>query len=402
MIIKPVIIHPMDLLGNKIGGPETFIRNFIKYAPHDFEMEFVGVTCDKKNRPMGKWQIITAYKKNIRFLPILYVRDENVRTKIPLSLKFTLALFRYKKQVSSNNKILIYHRIEPSLPLANVPGKKVGFIHNNTMDMLHSAHTEVKWRYFPRLYFQMEKKLISRMDKVFVVIEDMVQFYQRRYPFMANRFSFLPTWVDEETFYPYKNGVKARHKSTFFKSQRFPADAKLILFVGRLEGQKDPLLLIDTFYYINRHIPETRLLIVGKGALRKKMENRIEQYGLKERVVFLGILPQDKVANLMKISEIFLLTSESEGMPRSVLEALGCGLPVVCTDVGEVRRVVRDEFSGLICSKRNPKAIGDAVLKILKDSKFTVENCLSSIQDYTARRVLNKVYNFYCDLGTKQ
>jgi len=104
----------------------------------------------------------------------------------------------------------------------------------------------------------------------------------------------------------------------------------------------------------------------------------------------------------MRISDVFLLTSAFETGPRSVREALGCGLPVVSTDVGEVKRVVRDEFSGLICSKRDANVIGDAVLKILKDNKCSAENCQLSIQDYTARRVLNKVYNIYYDLGAKQ
>lgn len=393
--LKLLIVYPMDLLGNKIGGMQTFIKNFIKYAPDDFEIEFVGVTCDKKNRPIGKWQNIIAFGTKVNFLPVLYVRDENVRTKIPLGLKFTLALFRYKKQVSSDNKILTYHRIEPGLSLADVPGRKVCFIHNNTMDLLYSAHTEAKWRRFPRLYFQMENRLISRMDKVFVVSQDVVEFYQKKYPFMADRFSFLPTWVDEETFFPYKNGVKAERKSIFLKSRGFPAKTKLILFVGRLEGQKDPLLLIDTFYYANKYAPETRLLIVGKGALRKKMENRIEQYGLKKRTVFLGNLPQDKVAELMRISDVFLLTSAFEGMPMSVLEALGCGLPVVSTDVGEVKRVVINDFSGLICPERDATVIGNAILRVLNENKFASDNCVSSIRDYTAVRILKRVYDTY-------
>jgi glycosyltransferase involved in cell wall biosynthesis len=392
----------MDPLGNKIGGIETMIRSFIKYAPDDFDIEFVGVTSDKQNRPVGKWQQITAYTKKINFLPVLYIREENVRTTIPLSLKFTLSLFKYKKQLNCKDRILTYHRIEPSFPHANIPAKKVCFIHNNTIDLLYSPHTEVKWRNFPLLYFQMEKKLISQMNKVFAVREDVVESYQKKYPFMADRFSFLPTWVDEETFSPYNNEVKAGHKSMFLKSKSLQANTKLILFVARLEGQKDPLLLIDTFYYVNKHFPEIILLIVGTGALKGKMEDKIKQYGLKEKICFLSTLSQKKVAELMRISDVFLLTSAFEGMPRSVLEALGCGLPVVSTDVGEVRRVVRNKFSGLICTERKATAIGDAVLKVLNGKNISVDKCLLSIQDYTAKRVLGMVYSAYYDLTEKR
>lgn len=240
------------------------------------------------------------------------------------------------------------------------------------------------------------------MDKVFVVIEDVVKFYRKKYPFMADRFSFLPAWVDEETFFPYESEVKANRKAIFSKSKNFPPNAKLILFVGRLEGQKDPLLLMDAFNYINKHAPQTRMLIVGKGLLKRKMQSKVEKYELKEEVLFFGNLSQDKIAEFMRISDVFLLTSAFEGMPRSVLEALACGLPVVSTNVGEVKRAVRDGFSGLICSKRNADTIGNAVLKILKEKKISIENCLSSIKDYTANRVLSKVYNAYYDLPKKR
>jgi glycosyltransferase involved in cell wall biosynthesis len=391
----------MDLVGHKIGGIETFIRNFIEYTPDDFEIEFVGVTCDKKNRPVGKWQKITTYRKNVNFLPILYVRDENVRTKIPLSLKFTLSLLKYKKLFERNSRILTYHRIEPSLALANTPGKKILFIHNDTMGCIYSPHSETKWRRFPRLYFQMERKLINQMNKVFVVREDVVEFYRRKYPFMADRFSFLPTWVDGETFHPYDDKTKVRLKSAFLEKMTLSANSNLILFVGRLEGQKDPLLLIDAFNYINKHHPQTRLLIVGTGVLKREVEAKIEQCRLKEKAVLVGALPPDEVAELMRISDLALSTSAFEGMQMSVLEALACGLPVVSTDVGEVRRVVKNKFSGLICMERNAAAIGDAVLKVLKGKNFSVENCLLSIKDYTAKHVLNNVYNAYYDLNNK-
>jgi len=392
----------MDLLGSKIGGIQTFIKNFIKYAPDDFDIELIGVSSDKENRPVGKWQNIKIYDKNINFLPVLYVKDENVRPRIPLSLKFALALLKYKKLFDCNSRILSYHRIESSLSFINRPARHLLFIHNNMIDLLYSPLTESKWRKFPSFYFHLEKRVIGKMDKVFVVIEDVVKFYREKYPFMADRFSFLPTWVDEETFSPYENEIKVRHKTIFSKSKNFPPNAKLILFVGRLEGAKDPLLLIDAFNYINKHAPQTRMLIVGKGLLKRKMLSKVEKYGLKEKVLFFGNLSQDKIAELMKISDVFLLTSAFEGMPMGVLEALACGLPVVSADVGEVKRTVRDGFSGLICSKRSADIIGNAVLKILKEKKISIENCLSSIKDYTAGRVLSEVYEVYRNLGAKR
>ncbi|HJX31931.1 MAG TPA: hypothetical protein VJ624_08815, partial [Thermodesulfobacteriota bacterium] len=81
--VKCLILYQMDPLGGKIGGIETFDRNFIKYAPEDLDIEFVGVSSDKRCR-IGRWQEAELYGKKFNFLPVLYVKNENVRTPIPL------------------------------------------------------------------------------------------------------------------------------------------------------------------------------------------------------------------------------------------------------------------------------------------------------------------------------
>ena len=94
------------------------------------------------------------------------------------------------------------------------------------------------------------------------------------------------------------------------------------------------------------------------------MEERLREYVLEEKVIFFSALAQDKVAKIMQISDVFLMTSAFEGMPRSVMESLGCGLPVVTTDVGEVRLTVRDDFSGIVCKQREPEVLAEAVEKV--------------------------------------
>lgn len=397
--VRPLIVYPMDPLGRKIGGIETFLKGFVKYAPENFVIEWIGVTSDRKRRPVGVWQDISLKGKKLKFFPLLYVKDENVRTKIPLSLKFTLSLFRHR--FPFEGRILEFHRIEPSIPFRKTPNKKILFVHGNTKD-LYNSHTEIKWGKFPWLYFKLEERLINKMEKIFVVREDSVKFYQERYPYIAERFLFFPTWVDEEIFYPYTEKVKEIKKAEFLRKQNFNQKDKLILFVGRLEGQKDPLFLIDTFYYVHSKNNFTKLFIIGKGSLRKKMEYKIKEYHLEKNVKFFGVTPQAEVAEVMRISDVFLLTSASEGMPISILESLGCGLPVVSTNAGEVKKVIREGFSGKIVSNRNQEVMGEAVLDVLNNRRdFSIKNCLLCIQDYTAKKVLEKVYKIHYQILDK-
>src|SRR6185295_17407652 len=99
---------------------------------------------------------------------------------------------------------------------------------------------------------------------------------------------------------------------------------------------------------IQRERPSVRLLVVGDGVMRMELIERTRALGIEQRVTFAGLRNSEEVSDLLQIADAFLLTSAYEGMPMAALEALGCGVPVVTTAVGEVSRVVRDGVSGRI------------------------------------------------------
>jgi len=385
----------MDPLGNKIGGIETFNRNFIKYSPEDFEIEFVGITSNKE-REVGKWQEVELYGKKFYFLPVLYVKDENTKTTIPLSAKFTFSLFKHKAKIPLNDRMMLFHRIEPSLPFKKHLNPKFLIIHSHMKELYH-PFSEIRWSRFPYLYFKLEERLITQMKKIFVVRRDGVKFYQKRYPALSSRFTFLPTWVDENIFYPLPENERQQRREEFARQEGLTPQNKLILFVGRIERQKNPLLLIDSFHYVHFCDSRAILVVVGTGSLLKEVQDKVKQKGLEQVVKFFGSLPQKKVAHLMRISDVFLLTSTFEGMPISVLEALACGLPVITTDVGEVKLVVKDGFSGRVVEGGTAE-IGTAVLEVLNHrTRFSPEHCLASVEPYRARNVLMPFYSYFIE-----
>ena len=133
--------------------------------------------------------------------------------------------------------------------------------------------------------------------------------------------------------------------------------------------------------------------------MKGQVEKHISSLAMKDRVVFLGVLPQTDVAELMRISDVLLLTSAFEGMPRAAVEALACGLPVVSTNVGEANRIVKKGISGLVTDNRSPEALAKAVLDIFNSSHlYTPSKCVSCIKPYLARDVLVDLYQAYQDL----
>lgn len=401
--IKLLIVHPMDIMGRKIGGIETFVRTLIKYAPENFDIDFVGITTDNDRRPVGVRQEIVCKGHKISFLPLMSVKDENKRPLIPLSLKFVIRLFLNICKIEYKKRVFLFNRIESILPFRLFRNKRMLVIHTETRDMLRNPNSEVKWKYFTWLYILYEKSIIGNVDKVFVVREDTTDYYKKLYPAMKTRFAFLPTWFDKETFFPADPSDKTAVKKEFCQSLNIPPQYKLVLFAGRLESVKNPSLLIDIFRHINQEAKDTCMIIVGAGACEAKMRKTAEEYGLSDAVRFLGAKGTSDTARIMRTCDILLLASAFEGMPRSILESLASGIPVVTTDVGECRRVVIDDFSGYVSKQYDAKKLADLALRILGNpDKFSASNCVKAVSEYTAENILKDVYNVFRELTVKQ
>jgi len=115
---------------------------------------------------------------------------------------------------------------------------------------------------------------------------------------------------------------------------------KQLLFVGRLKTGKGVDTLVKSFGRIAFDHPDWTLKIVGDGPLRNDLEADVERLGIESQVDFLGKVPNKNMPELYNESAIFVLPSLNEGMPRTVLEAMACGTPVVTSDLPQLIPVV--------------------------------------------------------------
>jgi glycosyltransferase involved in cell wall biosynthesis len=136
-----------------------------------------------------------------------------------------------------------------------------------------------------------------------------------------------------------------------------------LLSVGRLRAPKDFVTLIRAFAALE---PGTaRLRIAGDGPDRAAVEAEIERLGLQGRVELLGT--RDDIPELLAGADVFVLASDSEGLPMSVLEAMAAGLPVVASAVGGVPEAVRDGETGALVPPRDSAALAHAIGRIVAD-----------------------------------
>lgn len=146
--------------------------------------------------------------------------------------------------------------------------------------------------------------------------------------------------------------------------ERYADRAKVLVHVGRFNEQKNHEGLLLAFRTVAEQEPDCRLDLLGDGELREKTEGLAKQLGIYEKIRFLG--SQSNVYPYLKEADIFLLPSNYEGMPMTIIEAMGTGLPVVATAVGGVPDMICHGESGLLTST-DPEEIAGAVLSLIPD-----------------------------------
>ncbi|MBI5649456.1 MAG: glycosyltransferase family 4 protein [Chloroflexi bacterium] len=139
--------------------------------------------------------------------------------------------------------------------------------------------------------------------------------------------------------------------------------SRTILAVARLTAQKS----IDTLLDALALVPDARLKIIGDGPERATLQNRARKLNLQDRVTFLGALPPRDLPAQYADCALFALPSIREGFGIVFAEALLCGAPVIATNTGGAVDIVRDGETGLLVPERDPRALADAIQKLLDD-----------------------------------
>ena len=127
--------------------------------------------------------------------------------------------------------------------------------------------------------------------------------------------------------------------------------------------QKDIPNLLHAIPGVLAAVPEAHFILVGEGDLRAELETLAGELGIRPQVHFLGF--RSDVVELLKTIDVFALSSQWEGLPVTILEAMAMGKPVVCTDVGGVSEVVVPDQTGLLVPPRSPETLARAIIHLL-------------------------------------
>ncbi|MGI9148876.1 MAG: glycosyltransferase family 4 protein [Chloroflexota bacterium] len=173
----------------------------------------------------------------------------------------------------------------------------------------------------------------------------------------AGQVSHIPNGVDTDVF--TQNGSRAELRT----SLGVPAEVPLVGWVGRLRPEKAPQAFLRVAEAVRRSRPDARFVLVGDGPLAAALEHEIQERGLAGCVQLAGV--RADMARVYPAFDLLVQTSESEGMPLVILEAMACGRPVVAMDVGGVPEVVQVDTTGLLAAPGDVAWLVKCVLELL-------------------------------------
>lgn len=269
--------------------------------------------------------------------------------------------------------------------LAGVP-VVVHTFHGHTFDAYFSSAAT-------RAFVQVERGLARLTDRIIAISEaqrfDLVERYRVA---TARQVRVVPLGLDLDPF------RRASSEPAAVRAELgLPLAAKLVVFAGRLVPIKRLDVLLEAFARVVKAEPAARLLIAGDGepGFRRELERRAQALA-PGRVDFLGL--RRDLPRLFGAADVFALSSDNEGTPVAVIEALAAGLSVAASDVGGVSEILAPG-TGRVVPRQDPDALARALLELLgRGGRISDAERDRVVQRFSHRRLIDDVTGLYDEL----
>ncbi len=143
-------------------------------------------------------------------------------------------------------------------------------------------------------------------------------------------------------------------------------ESMTVTMVGRLEREKNYPMLLRVAREVVSRFSETRFVIVGKGSLERELRESACALGLRGQVLFLG--QRSDIGDILKATDISVLTSDREGLPNAVIESMAAGKPIVCSEYDGAREIICDGQNALLAPRGDTECFTSQVLRLIQDA----------------------------------
>ena len=230
--------------------------------------------------------------------------------------------------------------------------------------IVHTPHGHVFWGYFgplqTRLFILFEKWTARITDAIVTLTPQEREDHLRFHVAPEGRFTVIHSGVDLESF--LSDRLQGEEAKTVLG---IPPEITVIGTVGRLTAVKGQEVLIRAASELIRRGERVFLVLLGGGELRRELEELSFRLGISEQVRFLGW--RTDVARIMVACDIFCLPSRNEGMGKVLVEAMALGKPIVASDIGGIKNIVRPGENGLLVPVGDVEAWIEAIARLCRD-----------------------------------
>jgi len=216
-------------------------------------------------------------------------------------------------------------------------------------------------------WFFRYKQIYQKTDRT-QVISKWLEKRARKNKF-SKKIDLVPNGVDLEKYDQYFSEDQKKDLRT---ELGILPEEKVIITTSRLAKKNGIIDLVKGFFEAQKKIDNLRLLVVGEGKERKKIEKLIKKLKIEKKVIMTGFVSNDEVVKYYKIADLFVRPSHSEGMGNSFIEAMYARVPVIATPVGGIVDFLKDVETGFFCKIKDARDLSAKIIYVL-DEKNKVQ-----------------------------
>ncbi len=281
------------------------------------------------------------------------------------------------------------------LHLHNSPGAFWGtlaqIVSGTRVPIVRTEHNPYLPHALPGIYRALYRRLIKRAKRIICVSEMVRRSYVESFPRYADRYVTILNGVRVEDF------EELPPRPECCADFKLAPEVRLIGTVGRMTAVKNQRLLIEALYMLRAKGTEAHLAIIGEGELRGELAAYAGDLGVSEYVSL--VKETRNISEFYGALDVFCLSSDSEGIPLTLLEAMAAGVPVVSTEVGGIPEVIEDGVNGYLVPAGSPESLAKRVDEILLDPARGAELAAKARETvrtrFTAERMVRETEKVY-------
>lgn len=388
-----VYIEACNFIDYPKGGTLSFALQLLKVFGN--RMALVGFTDNKEE--CGRWTQKKIGDLDYYFFGISVKTKNNKKTLIPARLTSYIALNRNIKKI---NKISIDRVFTQTPQFALILYKSKVFkdkcfcFAGTTNSVAISRYP--LFRIFSKIY---EKKLFKALAHFQVILaaadREAIQELKKRSNGQLNdkEIVMFPTRYDDKIFFPQNKNLSRNQLS-------LKLDKIYFVTTGRLSWVKGWKFLIDAFSIFRKKYSQNVFLIfIGDGEDKKKVEQYINEKSLTHSVLLTGMLDSKSISMYLNACDVYLMGSFYEGWSTAMVEALGCGCPIVTTKVSGAIEMVKNQENGFVVEYRNTEIFADKMYEAIGlkkarkisyniSKRFTLSTLATDLERYCLKNKL--------------